>query len=432
VSAITRACADEDKVDIQIYRGRFYLQGRKLINHPDMFSFIEEMINYFNKRGIHGLRFYSTTREQTTDSIVDFFELLDAVERRENPPDWLIKQLQGKNASWVEILDEPDSSMIVHDPALSAIAKVTYSHALTSIKVMAEKLTSQTRVGVQKQKRVIQEMIKILTQDDSILLGMSTIRDYDDYTYTHSVNVAILSMCLGKRLGLSRLSLERLGLCGLFHDLGKVDIPLELINKPSKLSNDEFDQVKQHSINSVRHIIRLNADHFLKARLLLPPFEHHLGFNLAGYPQTDRKVPVSLLGKILTITDNYDALTSARSYRPVAISPDRALQIMTERSGTHFDPLILKVFINMIGVYPLGSLLLLDNGQMCLVLKTPDSSKSIRPLAVFIHYETGGKFGKGERVNLSKRNPETGAFLRNIVKVLHPADYGIQPANFLV
>ncbi|MCK7489457.1 MAG: HD domain-containing protein [Anaerotruncus sp.] len=103
---------------------------------------------------------------------------------------------------------------------------------------MAEKLTTHKRVGVHKAKRVIQDMIEILTEDDSILLCMSTIRDYDDYTYTHSVNVALLSMCLGKRLGLSRLTLERLGLCGLFHDLGKVDIPHDLINKPGELTDE--------------------------------------------------------------------------------------------------------------------------------------------------------------------------------------------------
>lgn len=432
VNAITRACADDDKVDIQIYRGRFYLQGEKLTHRPDMFNFIKGMMDYLEKRGIHGLRFYSTIKEKPTDSVVQFLEFLDLAERMENSPDWLQKQLQGQNYTWVEILNELDSSIIVHDPELSAMAKTTYSHALTSLKTMAENLTSQKRVGIRRAKRAIQDMITILTEDDFILLGMSTIRDYDDYTYTHSLNVSILSMCLGKRLGFSRLTLERLGLSGLFHDLGKVDIPRELINKPDKLTNDEYNQIKKHSINSVRHIIKLNAAHILKSKMLLPPFEHHLGFDLSGYPQTDRNVPVSLLGRILTITDCYDALTSARSYRPAAISPDLALQIMIERSGTQFDPLILRVFINMIGIYPVGTLLLLDKGQLCLVLRTPESSDSGRPLAVLIHYETGGEFRKGECINLAIRNPETGEYLRTIVRSLHPAQYGIQPADYLV
>jgi HD-GYP domain-containing protein (c-di-GMP phosphodiesterase class II) len=431
VDAITKACIDEDRVDLQIYRGRFYLRGEKLIHRPDMLNVTKEMIAYLQKRGAYGLRFYKAIREETTDSVVNFFEMLDAAERMENPPVWLQKSLQSKGCAWAEILTETDSKIIVHDPGLLAIAKTTYSHALTSMKTMAEKLTTHKRVGVHKAKRVIQDMIEILTEDDSILLCMSTIRDYDDYTYTHSVNVALLSMCLGKRLGLSRLTLERLGLCGLFHDLGKVDIPHDLINKPGELTTNEYDQIKKHSVNSVRHIIKINADHILKAKLLLPPFEHHLGLDLSGYPQTDRTDPVSLLGRILTITDNYDALTSARSYRSEPLSPALALQIMMERSGTYFDPLILKVFINTIGIYPVGTLLLLDKGQMCIVLETPETSDARRPLGILIHYVTGGEFRKGERVDLSMLNPETGDYLRNIVKTLHPAYYGIQPIDFL-
>lgn len=188
---------------------------------------------------------------------------------------------------------------------MASMARKTYSHALTSILNMSAKSGIKKKVGIQKSKRVVQGMIEILAKDESILLGMSTIRNYDDYTYTHSVNVAILAMCVGRRLGLSRHLLEQLGLSGLFHDLGKVDVPIELISKTSKLTEDEYEKVKTHSINSVRQIIRLNADHTLKAKLVLPPFEHHLGIDLSGYPQTTRGVPVSLLGRIIAVADHY-------------------------------------------------------------------------------------------------------------------------------
>ena len=432
VDAVARACDEEGKIDMQIYRGRFYLDGEKIIHRPDVFNMIKDMTDYLKKRDISGLRFYSSIREQTTASIVGFFEWLASAEYMDDPKDWLSNQLVSQGYTWVKVLDESASIFIAHDPGLAAIAKVTYSHALTSIKAMGDKLMSQKRVGVHKAKRVIQDMIEILTEDDSILLGMSTIRDYDDYTYTHSVNVALLSMCLGKRLGLSRLTLERLGLCGLFHDLGKVDLPRELINKKGKLTDDEYDLIKKHSINSVRHIIRLNADHMLKAKIMLPPFEHHLGYDLSGYPKTERSVPVSLLGRILTITDNYDALTSKRSYRQVAISPDRALQMMMEKSGSLFDPVLLKIFINMMGIYPVGTLLLLDRGQMCMVLETPESHTSKRPVAVMIHYASEGEFRKGDRIDLRLKDAETGGYRRRIVKALHPEYYGIQPVDFLM
>jgi HD-GYP domain-containing protein (c-di-GMP phosphodiesterase class II) len=275
-------------------------------------------------------------------------------------------------------------------------------------------------------------MVDLLSEDDSVLLGMSTIRDYDDYTYTHSVNVAILSMCLGKRIGLSRISLERIGICGLFHDIGKVEVPHDLINKPGKLTDKEYDRIKEHSIHSVRQIVKLNATRDLKSRVLLPPFEHHQKYDLSGYPKTSRKKPISLFGCIITVTDVFDAMTSPRIYRPAALSPDRVLAMMLEGAETDYHPLILKLFIQMLGVYPVGSLLVLDTGEMGLVTGRREGADVGRPKVVLLKDLGKGEFLKGEVVNLSDRDPRTGAFRRNISRSLHPSALGIQPSDFLV
>ena len=208
------------------------------------------------------------------------------------------------------------------------MARKTYSYALASVKEVSQKLASQQRVGMRKIKRMVQNMVDLLMEDDSLFLGMSTIRDYDDYTYTHSVNVAILSLSLGKRIGLSRTSLAVLGICGLLHDLGKVMIPLHIINKPGKLSDEEFPEVQKHPLNSVRQIVKLRGSRDLKDKILLAPFEHHLKYDLSGYPRIDKKKPVSLFGRILTIGDVFDAITSSRVYRPKAFSPYKTLGIM--------------------------------------------------------------------------------------------------------
>ncbi|PKN03881.1 MAG: hypothetical protein CVU74_09760 [Deltaproteobacteria bacterium HGW-Deltaproteobacteria-9] len=162
------------------------------------------------------------------------------------------------------------------------------------------------------------------------------------------------------------------------------------------------------------------------------PFEHHLKYDLSGYPQTNRKKPISLFGRILTITDIFDAMTSARIYRPVAFSPDRVLSMMLEGAGTEFDPLILKIFIQMLGLYPVGTLLLLDTGEMGLVMGAPGDTEVGRPRIVLLKEVGNGEFRKGEVVNLSETDPQTGAFQRNIDRSLHPSSFGIQPADFLV
>jgi HD-GYP domain-containing protein (c-di-GMP phosphodiesterase class II) len=432
METVTHFCAEEDYLTVQIVRERFYLNEEPLILRPNNLNLIQDMLYYFKQRGLPGLRFYPSVREADSGQIVAFAHLINKVETQEEPLAWLLRQLQEANYPWVEIVVEADASLMALASERGQKARQTYSYAMNSIQEVATKMTSQQRAGIGKARRVIQGMVDILTEDTSVLLGMSTLRDYDDYTYTHSVNVAILSMSMGKRIGLSRILMERLGVCGLFHDLGKVEIPHDLINKPGKLNNEEYDQVKEHAINSVRQIVKLNAPRDFKAKALLPPFEHHLKYDLSGYPQTDRKKPVSLFGSILTITDIFDAMTSPRIYRPVALSPDRVLTIMLKGAGTDFDPILLKVFINMMGVYPVGTLLLLDTGEMCLVVETPEDAEVGRPTVVLLTYDGKGEFKKGGVVSLSERNPPSGAFRRNIAKSLSPSAYGIQPVDYLV
>jgi HD-GYP domain-containing protein (c-di-GMP phosphodiesterase class II) len=261
---------------------------------------------------------------------------------------------------------------------------------------------------------------------------MSTIRDHDDYTYTHSVNVAILSLCLGKQIGLSDTSLRDLGICGLVHDLGKTDIPIEILNKPEKLNAEEVEVIERHPLRSVSQIIKLRASGDLKAKIILPPFEHHLKYDLSGYPRLPTKKPVSLFGSIVTIADVFDALTSPRIYRSEAFSPDRALGYMLDRSGTDFDPLLLKAFVNMLGTYPVGTLVLLDTGEKGIVVDSPDNIDRTRPKVVLLVPDGQDGFKKGNSVRLTERNPYTGSFLRSIVQSMHASTLGIQPVEFLL
>ncbi len=294
------------------------------------------------------------------------------------------------------------------------------------------KISSQKRAGIQQAKRIVQNMVDILIEEDTILLSMSTMRDYDDYTYTHSVNVALLSMCLGKRIGLSKIMLERLGIAGMFHDLGKVAIPHDLINKPDKLTEEEFDQVREHPINSVLHILKINAARDLKNKIILAPFEHHLMYDFSGYPRISNKTSISLFGRILTITDIFDAMSSPRIYRPLTFSPDKVVRIMLDESGKRFDPILLKVFINMLGLYPVGTMLLLDTGELCLVMETPEDDELGRPVVIILNRDQEGKYSKGDVVNLAEQDPQSGVFCRNIIESFHPSIYGIQPTDFLI
>ena len=190
-----------------------------------------------------------------------------------------------------------------------------------------------------------------------------------------------------------------LGISGLVHDLGKVEIPLEILNKPGKLSPSEFQEMEKHPLNSVSQVLKLQAPRDLKTKILLPPLEHHMKYDFSGYPRVRRKQPVSLFGRIITIADVYDALSSPRIYRPVAYSPDKVLGMLMEGAGKDFDPILVKVFINMLGIYPVGTLLNLDTGEKGLVVSCGEGENKARPLIVLLESDNQGGYEKTVKVS---------------------------------
>ncbi|GBE13278.1 cyclic di-GMP phosphodiesterase response regulator RpfG [bacterium BMS3Abin13] len=471
IATIKRLTREEAEVTLLCTAGGFYLQQDKLVYRRDAAGLVQTMLLFFDRRDLSGLRFYPAVADAPLSHITTFARLLDRAEEHEDPRAWLMAQLKKHHFSWVKhvnvrglSLEEtlataesasgdragqknaPKAEVKPDAPAERDISAVeaqrrqrkkdaikTYIYAMLSLQEVAHKVSLNRQASINKPLRMVQNMIDMVVDDSNIFIGLSTIRDYDDYTFTHSINVAILSICLGFRIGLAKSSLEILGLSALFHDLGKIDIPKEILNKPWRLTDNEFELMKRHSLNSVRRIVRLKASVDLKAKILLPPFEHHLKYDLSGYPKTPRKKPISLMGRIITIADVFDAITATRVYRPVALSPDRALGFMLAGSGKDFDPLLLKVFINMIGVYPVGTLLRLDHDEIGLVARYSGESEKNKELVVQLLKADGrGGFQKDREINLGQWNPVSGTFNRPIVESLHPAAYGIQPAEFLL
>jgi HD-GYP domain-containing protein (c-di-GMP phosphodiesterase class II) len=421
----------EDDLTLLIYEGRFYVQGEKVQYRKQLFSLIQALVDFFEKRGLRGLRFFPEIKDVPQREILAFLRLLIHSIEYSSPALWLSEQMEGIRFSWLSIIEEKGLRRRQNGAELKKRARNAYFCSLASVKQVSQKMSVQGYAGVRKAKRMVQNMVDIAVEDESILLGLGTIKDYDDYTYTHSVNVAVLSLCLGNRIGLSRTSLERLGICGLFHDLGKVEIPREIVTKPEELNTGEWKVIRSHPLASVRQILKLTASHGLKSEILLAPFEHHMKLDLTGYPQVHFKKEISLFGRILHIADVYDAITSPRVYRRSALSPDKALSYMWERAGTDFDPILLKVFGMMMGTYPMGTLLELDTGERGLVLDYPLESGGTLPRILLLEEHGDGELRRGDVVDLGEKDPETGAYLRNVVTSLNAASSGIQPASFI-
>lgn len=428
---ISRLNLQED-ITVQISEGRFFVQGEKLQYRKEMMRLINSMLQFFHRRAMQGLCLLPTVKEISQDDLIAFTRLLVQCEGKSDPAAWLMEETQGGGRfPWVTLLKgtgvkrRPDEN-------LREKAKSTYFHAMNSVREVAQRISYQGYAGIRKSKRMVQNMLDCLSEDEALFLCLSTIKDYDDYTYTHSVNVAVLSLCLGNRIGLSRNSLEHIGICGLFHDLGKIDIPREILTKPGQLTEVEWDEMRKHPMASVMQILKLRASHEVKSKILLAPFEHHVKYNLSGYPHVDQKKGVSLFGRILQIADVYDAITSARAYRSHALSPDQAITHMMKGAGTDFDPILLKVFAIMMGTYPVGSLLELDTGEIGIVADYPVATGSKYPRLILLEKAENGWTRREGVINLADKDEKTGSYRRNIIRSLNPAVFGIQPAKFLL
>lgn len=422
---------EEGQLTIEAKHSRIYIQGEKLLHRPETSAVTLSMLELFEEFGVYGFAINGDLTSTNAPELYEFARMVNASLTGADPKETLRGEMESGRFPWIQTIFETQLEKEKDEETKKNEALRVYSYAYNSVMEVGKQITEKRNFGTRKAMRSLQNLVDIIDDDVGIVLGLSTIRDYDDYTYTHSVNVSILSMSLGSAIGLSRSSLMLLGMCALFHDLGKIDLDVNILNKPGKLTDDEFKHIQQHSLNSVRQIIHLDAFRDLIAKLILPPFEHHLKYDLSGYPNVNWNRPISLFGRIIAICDVYDALTAPRVYRPVAISPDRALGIMMENSGKDFDPTLLKWFVNMIGVYPVGTLLKLDTGEIALVKKGDSQSDVRRPCVLLLQPNNPDGFAEGETVELSNKDQRTNKYLRNVISSHHPSELGIQPAQYL-
>jgi HD-GYP domain-containing protein (c-di-GMP phosphodiesterase class II) len=309
------------------------------------------------------------------------------------------------------------------------IIKKTYFNAVSYTKGVMKKIRLGENIDIRKAKRIVESMVDQLLEDEQLLLTLTAIKDFDEYTYHHMVNVSILSMALGLRLGLSRMALTELGFAALFHDMGKIEIPEEVLNKPTSLNDEEWKIMKKHPIWGVKAVLGFGRFGSTTMRSVIVAFEHHMDCDFSGYPQVKKYSGLDFYSKIIAIADRYDAMTSARVYERIPIPPDKALSILMENAGTKLDPLLFKFFINMIGIFPIGTLVMLNTREIGLVYES--NMPFVDRPKVLIVIDSAGKSVRGPVINLAEKD-DKGKYLRSIMKTLDPEKYKINLAEYFL
>lgn len=221
---------------------------------------------------------------------------------------------------------------------------------------------------------IAEEMVEELIMNRSLMVNMIDIKSFDDYTFYHSVNVAVLSIIIGIGLNLNKSELNKLGMGALLHDVGKVFIKQELLNKQGKLTNKEFEIMKSHSINGYRYI---KSNFNVPVKSYIAVLDHHEKYDGTGYPNKKIGKDISLFGRIIAIADVYDALTSDRPYKKSSL-PANVIEYIMGGPGTHFDFDLVNIFIKKVAAYPIGTCVKLNNGVVGIVVENYSDS-STRP-----------------------------------------------------
>ncbi len=408
-----------------------FLGDLKLKMDIEGFTSFTSVIDEMKKREVGSILFRRTTNSLEVKRFVYLFTALDTL--TESPYATLLKQMKTAGVLGIELgeLEEQKEDFKGALEDTKELAKSTYFKAISAVNEAMENVKLGQAVSIKKAKRVVQSMVDLLLQEESTLLGLTTLRCHDEYTHNHSVNVCILALSLGQRLGFPKGKLSELGMAALFHDIGKADIPIEILNKPTDFTEDEWRVMRKHPILGVKTLIKLKGLNELTIRMLTGAFEHHLNYDKSGYPRLVTPWYLTLSGRVISISDCYDALTSSRVYNRVPYPPDKALKFMLTKSGKAFDPTLLKIFVNAIGIYPIGTLVLLDTGELAVVMQTnPNLDKGDRPKVKLIT-DTAGNELDGDIVDLTETD-STDLFLKSIFKTVDPTKYRIDVSHYFL
>jgi putative nucleotidyltransferase with HDIG domain len=268
---------------------------------------------------------------------------------------------------------------------------------------------------------VAEEMVDTMFSHGDAMLCLARIRAKDAYLMEHSMNVAILLANFGRYLGLERDVLKELTLGGLLHDVGKIMTPDEVLNKPGKLTDEEFGVMRQHVVHSAEILL---ATAGITPTMLEVAANHHERLDGSGYPRHLKGEQLSLYTRMSGIVDVYDAVTADRVYKQ-GMQPTQAFRILLKGADQHFDRALVTRFIKCMGVYPVGTLVQLSNQRLAIVMQR-NAKEPLKPVVKVIYHATQRHYLEVQWLDLARNGGQ-----ESIESTVDPKEYGIDLAHFV-
>lgn len=325
--------------------------------------------------------------------------------------------LQHIAVSGVAVYREPAE---MKDADARKLAKEAYSNAVDLMRELERLIRSSQVINVSRVKGTVRSLIENVLNNRYATLELAGLKSFDEYTFYHSVNVAILSLALGSMITHDYRFLSTLGVGALLHDVGKMTVDLKVLNKPGPLTSDEWSQIRQHPIFGAENTALTPG---LDKAATVIVLEHHMRYDLTGYPQRVPPRKQHLASRIVAVADAYDAMTSQRTYsapRP----QDDAILTLVKNADSALDPTLVRLFVGLMGLYPPRSVVLLSSGETGIVVSP--SPRDVALPRVRIIAAADGEMVAPVDVDLSD-DPDG----RTIDRCLDPAGLNVEVADFL-
>jgi HD-GYP domain-containing protein (c-di-GMP phosphodiesterase class II) len=427
---LARGLEDEEEITLVAVADYFYLNGVRIRAQASLLGVYHALMGEFERRSLGGVRFLQGL---TAPELERFFQLFIAAD------DPVVAERLAEAVTEASIqhivpvaaveLDEDDLTKALEEKGETGTergrAKRVFWRAVLGTKRIVLRAMQTGRPDLRHAKRLVQPLVDSVMRHEYSIVGLTALKDHDEYTYAHCVNVSVLSVNMGAMLGLPRQALADVGVAALLHDIGKIAVPAEVLRKPAALSAEEWTLMRRHPIEGAKMMARMPGLSGLTLDAMRVCLEHHMNFDRTGYPEVSLEWGQATLSRIVAVADCFDAITAHRAYHKRPRTAFEGLQYMLGPTRVQFDPAVLWALVRTVGLYPAGSVLQTDDGHMVLSL-SPDREDLRRPFCRVLVRPDGSM--------VPEDAPETWDPMpreRNVVRVLRPEEHAVNTAEYL-
>jgi HD-GYP domain-containing protein (c-di-GMP phosphodiesterase class II) len=408
LSRILELLADRKEVAFYLVAGELFFETHSVPIDQSLFLLIEQLVG----RDVGGIVFKPGL---TQAELIKFAGLINKEPSFFAAKGGISEVLGKENITHIDL----HRVLLVDKKAGGAIkegkekAAAIFADAVNLVKEIVHAVHVEKAINMRKLNTTVQTMVDNILDNRDAFMGLTSIKMYDEYTFAHSVNTSVLTISLGTFLSFEKPQIAALGVAGLLHDIGKVKVPLEVINKPGRLTDEEWEKVKRHPVEGALLLSEIPG---VSKLAMVAAFEHHQHGDMRGYPEIDDQHQQHLFSQIVALCDAYDAITAARVYYSLQKPLDQAVRILLDKRGSVFDPILVKAFVSMVGIFPVGTLLKLNTGEIGLVVH--QTRDLLRPRLLLLDKFDGSEKDTGTEISLLET--VGGRHKRNIAGTIDP------------